>query len=78
MGLGGMLINAGLARAGAVYFTKQQLYTANFQDAIRLIQNDDDAYWCGRANASIVQDRDGTHYCAVAMPKYVIPEAAEE
>lgn len=72
-----MIIAAGLAAAGAVYFTKQQLDTANFQDAIQLIQNDDDAYWCGSARASIVQDRDGTHYCAIAMPNYVEPEPAD-
>lgn len=73
-----MIVAAGLAGAGAVYFTKQNLDTANFADAIRLIQNDDDAYWCGSARASIVQDNDGTHYCAVAMLDYVVPEEPTE
>ena len=72
-----MLVAAGLAGAGAVYYTKQNLDTANFADAIQLIQNDNDAYWCGSANAHIVQDNDGTHYCAVQMPKYQVPEPAE-
>ena len=66
------------AGAGAVYFTKQNLDTAKFVDAIRLIQNDDDAYCYGSARASIVQDRDGTHYCAIAMTKYQPPEQAAE
>ncbi|MCV0349030.1 MULTISPECIES: hypothetical protein [Alphaproteobacteria] len=47
----GMAIAALLAGGGAVYFTKQKLDNANFQDAINLIQNDDDAYWCGAAQA---------------------------
>lgn len=73
----GMLIAALLAGGAADYFTKQKLDNANFQNAIQLIQNDDDAYWCGSARASIVQDNQGTHYCAIAMPKYQIPEENE-
>ncbi|MHA3916260.1 hypothetical protein [Halovulum sp. GXIMD14793] len=72
-----MLISAALAGAGAVFFTKQNLNTANFADAIRLIQSDDDAYWCGRAGASIVQDQNGAHYCAIAMTEYRPEEPAE-
>lgn len=72
-----MLVSAALAAARAVYFTKQELDTASFADAISLIQNDDDAYWCGSTQASIVQDNQGTHYCAIAMPNYTEPEAAE-
>lgn len=70
-----MAIAALLAGGGAVYFTKQKLDNANLQDAINLIKNDDDAYWCGAAQASIVQDRDRTHYCAIQMPGYQVPEA---
>lgn len=73
-----MAVAALLAGAGAVYFTKQQLDNANFQDAIGLIRNDDEAYWCGRAEASIVQDAGGRPFCAVSMPRYQIPEQAEE
>ena len=65
-----MLVAAGLAGAGAVYFTKQQLDTANFQDPIRLIQNDDDAYWCGRANGQNIQGASGTYFCAVPMGQF--------
>lgn len=70
----GMAIAAILAGGGTVYFTKQQLDTANFQDAIGLIRNDDDAYWCKHAQASIIQDAGGKPFCAVSMPKYQIEE----
>lgn len=73
-----MAIAAALVGGGSVYFTKQKLDNANFQDAISLIQNDDDAYWCERAEASIVQDREGTHYCAIAMPKFQAEEEPAE
>lgn len=70
-----MLVAAGLAGGGAVFFTKQNLDTANFQDAIHLIQNDGDNYWCGTAAQSpVITDRDGLSYCAVQMPDYVTPE----
>lgn len=39
-----MLVAAMLAGGGAAFFTKQQLDTANFADAIGLIQNDDRNY----------------------------------
>lgn len=74
-----VVVDACAGRLG-IRFTKQNLDTANFQNAIGYIHNDDDGYWCGRASASIVQDRDGTHYCAIQMPNYVVPveeEAAE-
>ena len=74
----GMILAALLAGGGAVFFTKHSLNTANFADAIRLIQNDDDAYWCGSARAHIVQDSDGTHYCAIQMPDYVAPREGGE
>ncbi|MEM9638010.1 MAG: hypothetical protein AAGA94_10225, partial [Pseudomonadota bacterium] len=67
-------IGVELAAAPAVYFTKQNLDTANVADAVQLIQLDDDAYWCGSARASIVQDRNGTQYCAISMPEYQPPE----
>ncbi len=73
-----MLIAAALVGAGAVYFTKQNLDTANFADAIRLIQNDDDAYWCQQqARAATFKSEQGNWYCAIAMPKYQEPEQAE-
>lgn len=67
----GMLISAGLAGAAAVYFTKQQLDTANFQDAITFIQNDDDAYWCDRADGQTISGQSGAKFCAIHMPNYV-------
>lgn len=67
-------IAALLAGAVAVYFTKQQLDNANFQDAIQLIRNDTRAFWCERAQASIVQDAGGNPFCAVSMPKYLMTE----
>lgn len=71
----GMVIAALLAGGGAVFFTKQNLDTANFADAVRLIQNDDRNYWCGTAaNAPLIQYRDGTQYCAIAKPRYQVPE----
>jgi len=73
-----MAIAALLVDAGAIYFTKQQLDTANFQDAIKLIRNDNRAFWCGRAGASIVQDAVGKPFCAVQIPQYQIPEEGGE
>jgi hypothetical protein len=72
-----MAIAAVLAGAGAVYFTEQKLDNANFQDAISLIQNDDDAYWCKRANTHIIKGNLGTHGCAIVMPKYQSEEEEE-
>ncbi len=69
-----MLISAALAGGGAVYFTKQELDTANFADAIGYIQNDDDAYWCQqRARAATFKSEQGNWYCAIAMPRYQEP-----
>ena len=64
----GMVIAALLAAAGAVYFN------ANFADAVRLIHNDDDAYWCNSAKGQTVKANDGSWFCAVGMPKYQIVE----
>ncbi|MDO5612249.1 MAG: hypothetical protein Q4G14_03285 [Paracoccus sp. (in: a-proteobacteria)] len=72
-----MAITAILAGAGAVYFTKQNLDTASFTDAIQRIQNDDDAFWCKRAAASIVQDATGAYFCAIRMEKYQSEEGGE-
>lgn len=75
----GTVVAAALAGGGAVYFAKQNLDTANFADAVRLIQNDDLNYWCGTAaNAPLIQDRDGTQYCAIAMPQYQAEEDGAE
>ena len=73
-----MVVSAGLAGAGAVYFTKQELDSANFADAIQLIQNDDDAYWCQRADGQIINSQSGSKFCAIHMPNYVEPEPAAE
>ena len=58
LGLRHRPVEPGEAGAGAVSWTKQNLDTVNFTDAISLIQNDDDAYWCERAGvATPIQDR---------------------
>lgn len=73
-----MLVAAALAGTAAVYFTKQELNTANFLDAISLIQSDDDAYWCRQqARAATFKSEQGNWYCAVQMPKFQAPEQAE-
>jgi hypothetical protein len=55
-----MTVAALLAGAGAVYFTKQNLDTANFHDAIQLVRNDTRAFWCKRAGvATPLQDATG-------------------
>ena len=73
-----MLIAAALAGAEAVYFTKQRLDTANFDDAIRLIQNAADAYWCRQqVRAATFQSEASDWYCAVGLPKYQEQEGAE-
>lgn len=70
-----MAVAALLAGTGAVYFTKQQLDTANFQDAIGLIRNDTRAFWCERAGvATPIQDATGGYFCPISMPRYQIPE----
>lgn len=74
-----MAIAAILAGAGAVYFTKQNLDTANFQDAIGLIRNDTQAFWCERAGVSTpIQDATGGYFCPVRMTRYQAPKQAEE
>lgn len=74
----GMAVAALLAGGGAVYFTKQQLNNANFTDAVRLIQNDDDAYWCNSAKGQTVKANDGSWFCAVGMTKYQEPQSETE
>jgi len=67
----GMAAAALLAGARAVYFTKQNLDTANFNDAIGLIRNNSRAFWCERAGvATPIQDATGGYFCPVRMKKY--------
>ena len=74
----GMAIAALLAGGGAVYFTKQQLDTANFQDAIGLIRNDSRAFWCERPGvATPIQDATGEYFCPIRMEKYQGGEEGE-
>jgi hypothetical protein len=54
----GMALTALLVGSGAVYFTKQNLDTANFQYAARLIQNDSDAHWCNSAKGQAIKAND--------------------
>jgi hypothetical protein len=73
-----MLVTAALAGAGAINFAQQDLNTANVADAIRLIQNEDDANWCQQqARAATFESEAGDRYCAIGMPKYREPEQAE-
>jgi hypothetical protein len=70
----GMALAALLASAGAVYFTKQNLDTANFNDAIGLIRNDTRALWCERAGvATPIQDATGGYFCPIRMEKHQTP-----
>lgn len=71
----GMTIAALLAGGGAVFFTKQNLDTANFKEAVKLIASDDDAYWCRQqARAATFKSEQGNWYCAIHMPQYQEPE----
>jgi hypothetical protein len=69
-----MLFAAGLAGTGAIYFTKQNLDTTRFDETLRFIVDDGNAYWCNRTDAAIINDRNGKWYCAIPMPKYQEPE----
>ncbi|EEE35516.1 hypothetical protein RKLH11_4194 [Rhodobacteraceae bacterium KLH11] len=72
-----MLVSAGLAGAGAFYFAKDQIRANDFDRSIRLITQDDDAYWCGQAKGQIINSQAGSKFCAIHMPNYVEPEPAE-
>ena len=76
----GMVVAALLAGGGAVFFTKQQLDTANFYSAIRLIATDSDSFWCDKAKGQIVSSKSGDKHCAIYMPEFREQEepAAEE
>lgn len=65
-----MIIAAALAGAGAVYLTKQELGTANFNSAIRLIATDSDSFWCDKAKGQIVSSQSGEKHCAIYMPEF--------
>ncbi|MFD1059415.1 hypothetical protein ACFQ1N_13230 [Paracoccus fistulariae] len=52
-----MLVAAGLAGAGAVYFAKDQIRANDFDRSVRLITQDDDAYWCGQAKGQIINSQ---------------------
>lgn len=62
---------------GAVYFTKQDLDTANFNDAIQLIRNGTRAFWCQRVQASTAQDAGGRPFCANQPLGYQVEEREE-
>lgn len=66
-----MIVAAALAGGGAVYFTKQELDTANFNSAIRLIATDSDSYWCDKAQGQIVSSKSGDKHCAIYMPEFL-------
>jgi hypothetical protein len=46
--------------------------------SVHLVVQDDDAYSCDRANAPIIQDRNGLSYCAIQMPECQTPEDGSE
>lgn len=73
----GMAVAAALAGGGAFYFAKANIKAQDFNRSVQLIAQDNDAGWCGIANAPIIQDRNGLSYCAIAMPEYQAPESAE-
>lgn len=72
-----MLIAALLAGGGAFYYAQATIREQDFNRSVQLISQDDDARWCGIANGQIIQDRNGTSYCAITMPEYQVPEPAE-
>jgi len=59
---------------GAYYYSNANIVKNDFQRSVQLIFQDDDTTWCGFANASITQDRNGLSYCAIQMPVYQLPE----
>ncbi len=73
----GMVVAAALAGGGAFYFAQANIKAQDFSRSVALISQDDDARWCGFANAPIIQDRNGLSYCAIAMPEYQAPEETE-
>ena len=73
----GMLISAALAGGGAFYFAADQIRANDFDRSIRLITQDDDAYWCGQAKGQIINGTDGSKHCAMYMQKYFEPKPAE-
>ncbi|EEE35041.1 hypothetical protein RKLH11_4046 [Rhodobacteraceae bacterium KLH11] len=72
-----MLVSAALAGAGAFFFAKDQIRANDFDRSVRLITQDDDAYWCSQADGQIINSQLGAKFCAVHMPNYVVPKAAE-
>lgn len=73
----GMIVAALLAGGGTFYFAKANIKAQDFNRSVQLIAQDDDASWCGIANGQIVNANDGSKHCAIHMPNYVEPEAAE-
>ena len=73
----GMVGAALLAGAGAFFAAKANIVRNDFQRSVALITQDDDAGWCNIANAPIIQDRNGTNYCAIAMPEYQATQEEE-
>lgn len=69
-----MLISAGLA---GYFFAADQIRANDFDRSVRLISQDDDAYWCGQAKGQIINGTDSSKHCAIYMQKYVEPKPAE-
>ena len=70
---------APLAGGGAFFAAKANIVRVDFQRSVQLISQDNAAGWCNRANAPIIQDRNGLSYCAIAMPEYQqVPEEPAE
>ena len=72
-----MLVAAALAGAAGYFFVKDQIRTNDFDRSVRLITQDDDAYWCGQADGQIINSQSGSKFCAIHMPEYQAPEQAE-
>ena len=69
-----MAIAAALAGGGAFYFAKANFKAKDFNRSVQIIAQSKDDYWCNRAYAPIIQDRNGLSYCAIAMPEFQEPE----
>lgn len=69
-----MIVAAGLASAAAYCYAYSAIVKNDFDRSVKLISQDDDAKWCGFAQAPIIQDKNGVSYCAIAMPEYQGPE----
>ena len=65
-----MIVAAGLAGAGAVYFAKASIEEDDSTRSINLMAQDDDATWCGNADRQIVQSNDGSAFCAIGKPGF--------